>query len=95
MEEPSVSEEKKEGGGESWFSSDICMRYAPVLLIVALIVVISTVVCYKDGFASPDGVVARRSQRQIRGDADFDKTFNLKELEKSVALINRKSGAYK
>lgn len=43
------------------------------------------------GLASPSGVVARRSQRQIRDDSHFSQSWNLKELEKSVDLLNRKA----
>lgn len=70
-------------------------QYIYIACCVALmIVLISTVVYCKDNFVSTDGIASRRSQGQIRDDAAFNKTFNLKELEKSVALINRKSGAY-
>lgn len=44
-----------------------------------------------ESFSTPDGVVARRSQRQTRSDTEVDRTWNLKELEKSVALINRQT----
>ena len=61
------------------------------LVIVAIILV---VFYFKDeGFASPDGVVSRRSQRQVRDDSTFSKDWNLAEFEKSVALLNRKSVA--
>lgn len=92
MDKGLVVNKDKEGGSEGgggWFSSG--KKYAPALVVVVLIVIIASVVYCKDGFASPDGIVARRSQRQIRNDANFDKTFNLKELEKSVALLNRKA----
>jgi hypothetical protein len=46
-----------------------------------------------DGFVSADGVVARRGQRQKRDDPGVvgSRDWNLAELEKSVALINRAS----
>jgi hypothetical protein len=63
----------------------------PLSIILVLIIIVSVTVYLKssDGFSSPDGVVARRSQRQIRSDTEVDRTWNLKELERSVALLNR------
>lgn len=76
-----------------WFSSDTVKQHGSVIIIVVLIViVISVAYCKKESFASPDGVVSRRSQRQNRSDTEVDRTWNLDELEKSVALINRKAG---
>ena len=70
-------------------------KYGSFAVIGVLIVIVIIVVYYKaDGFTSPDGVVARRSQRQVRSDTQVDRTWNLDALEKSVALLNRKSGAY-
>jgi hypothetical protein len=43
------------------------------------------------GYASPDGSITRKGRSQTRSDANFDKTWNLKELEHSVALLNRNS----
>jgi hypothetical protein len=89
----------KEGGDEggmlgSWVDTK---KYGSAIIIVVLILVVASVAYCKqgtDGFASPDGVVARRSQRQVRSDTEVDSTWNLKELERSVALLNKKSGAY-
>jgi len=80
-----------EGGG--WIDTK---KYGSAIIIVVLIVIVAAVAYCKnpDGFASPDGVVARRSQRQVRSDTEVDRTWNAKELERSVALINRKAGAY-
>lgn len=61
-----------------------------VLIIVLIIIVIAVAYCKKEGY-TPDSIVARRKQPQVRDDVDFNKTWNLKELEKSVELINRKS----
>ncbi len=67
-------------------------KHSSTIIIVVLIIIVAIVAYYKsDGFVSPDGVVARRSQRQIRGDTEVDRTWNLEQLEKSVALLNRKS----
>jgi hypothetical protein len=90
----------KEGGGVlsgvlgGWINTE---KYGSVIVIVVLMLIVASVAYCKhglDGFASPDGVVARRSQRQVRSDTEVDRTWNLKELERSVALLNKKSGAY-
>lgn len=80
-----------EGGGYLDYK-----KYGSAIIIVVLIMVVASVAYCKnpDGFASPDGVVARRSQRQLRSDTNVDRSWNLKELERSVSLINRKAGAY-
>jgi hypothetical protein len=66
-------------------------KYGPIMIICILIIIVGVTgfVKSRDGFSSPDGVVSRRSQRQIRSDTEIDKTWNLKELERSVALLNR------
>jgi hypothetical protein len=72
-------------------------KYGSSIIIVVLILIVASVVYCKqgsDGFASPDGVVARREQKQVRSDTEVDSAWNLKELERSVALLNTKSGAY-
>lgn len=78
--------------GGSWIDTK---KYGSAIIIVVLIVIVATVAyCKKsDGFASPDGVVARRSQRQTRSDTNVDRSWNLKELERSVSLINQKAVA--
>jgi hypothetical protein len=60
-----------------------------IILMVIVLIVVST--CYyKDGFISPDGIIAGKESRQgIRSDSHVDKDWNLKELEKVVAQINR------
>jgi uncharacterized membrane protein YdbT with pleckstrin-like domain len=68
-------------------------KYGSAIIIVILIVVVSSIAYYKqDGFiSSPDGVVARKSNIQVRSDTEVDRSWNLKQLEKSVALINRQA----
>jgi hypothetical protein len=67
-------------------------KYGGIIVVMVLIVIVASVsYCKSDSFASPDGVVARRSQNQKRSDTQVDKTWNLKQLEKAVALINRKA----
>jgi hypothetical protein len=77
--------------GGSWIDTK---KYGSVMIIVVLIIIVASIAYVKcpDGFASSDSVVSRRSQRQERSDTEIDRTFNLKELERSVALINRKAG---
>jgi hypothetical protein len=77
--------------GGNWIDTN---KYGSAIIIVVLIVIVASVAYYKnaDGFASPDSVVSRRSQRQVRSDTEVDKNWNLKELERSVSLINRKAG---
>jgi hypothetical protein len=71
-------------------------KHGSAIVIVALLVIVGAIIYCKtsEGFVSPDGVVARRSQRQIRSDTQVDRTWNAKELEKSVKLLNRKASAY-
>jgi len=78
-----------EGGG--WIDTK---KYGNAIIIAVLIVIVASVAYCKnsDGFSSPDGVVSRRSQRQLRSDTEVDRDWNLKELERSVSLINRKAG---
>ena len=61
-----------------------------ILVVIVMIFIVLSVNYCKEGFASPDGVIAK-SQKQIRSDTEVDRTWNLNELEKSVALLNRKS----
>lgn len=83
-------DDEKTGGG--WFSFDY-KKYGSAIVIVVLVVIIASVVYCKEGFTSPDGVVASKESRLgVRSDAHVDRTWNLIELEKSVALINRKAG---
>jgi hypothetical protein len=83
--------EDKMVDSSSWIDTK---KYGSAIVIVVLIVIVASIAYYKnaDGFASPDGVVSRRSQRQIRSDTEVDRSWNLKELERSVSLINRKAG---
>lgn len=63
----------------------------PIVIVIILVAVaISVSYCKKEGL-TPDSVVSRRTQPQVRDDVDFNKTWNLKEFEKSVSLINRQS----
>jgi hypothetical protein len=82
--------ENKTVEGGSWIDTK---KYGSAIIIVVLIVIVASIAYYKnaDGFASPDGVVSRRSQRQVRSDTEVDRSWNLKELERSVSLINRKA----
>jgi hypothetical protein len=67
-------------------------RYGSALVVVALIIIVLCVNQCKEGFSSPDGVVANSSaKKQVRSDTEVDRTWNLQELEKSVKLLNRKS----
>jgi hypothetical protein len=86
-------DDDKTVGGGSWIDTK---KYGSAMIIVVLIIIVASIAYCKssDGFASPDGVVSRRSQRQVRSDTEVDKSFNLKELERSVALLNKKTGAY-
>ena len=79
------------GGFMSGGVASMCKQYAPALTVILLVIIISSVCYCKDGFASPDGVVARKGNNQTRSDSHVDKKWNLKELEKSVALLNSKS----
>jgi hypothetical protein len=83
--------EDKTVEGGSWIDAK---KYGSAIIIVVLIIIVASVAYYKnaDGFASPDSVVSRRSQRQVRSDTEVDRSWNLKELERSVSLINRKAG---
>ena len=66
-----------------------------IVIIVLFVVIISVAYCKKDTFVGADGVVARKSSGMgVRSDTEVDRTWNVAELEKSVALLNRKSGAY-
>lgn len=63
-----------------------------VLAVVLICVVLYFCYCNKDSFISPDGVVASKASRKgVRSDSHVDKKWNLKELEKSVALLNEKA----
>lgn len=63
-----------------------------VLVVVLICVVLYFCYCNKDSFISPDGVVASKASRKgVRSDSHVDKKWNLKELEKSVALLNEKA----
>lgn len=86
-----VDKQNPTSGGFEWKS-----KYNSILIIIVLLVIVVAVYYCKDSesFTSPDGVVSRRSQRQVRSDAEVDKAWNIKELERSVALLNRKSGAH-
>jgi hypothetical protein len=61
------------------------------LVIVAIVIVLIVLVIYikTDTFTSPDGVVASGGKSQKRSDPGVDKSWNLKQLEKTVASINR------
>lgn len=59
-----------------------------VLPIVIVLIAVIIYCSYKESFASPDGVVVRRSKSQKRSDPEVDKEWNKKELEKAVAAIN-------
>jgi hypothetical protein len=75
----------------SWVNKS---KYGSAIIIILLVVVVVSVAYCKDGFTnvSPDGVVAKKSsQKQIRSDTHIDRTWNLEQLERSVALLNRKS----
>lgn len=82
----------EEGSGTIWIDTK---KYGSAIIIVILIVLVAVVAYCKtsEGFASTDGVAASRSKNQVRSDTEVDRTWNLKELERSVALINRKTGA--
>lgn len=87
-----VNKDKEVTGGWTIDTS----KYGSAIVIVILIMVIAAIVYCKDtsGFASPDGVVASKKSRQsVRSDTHVDRTWNLAELEKSVALLNRKAAA--
>ena len=59
----------------------------PMGLVIVLFAIL--VYCsYKESFASPDGVVARKGKHQKRSDPEVDKEWNRQELEKAVAAIN-------
>lgn len=72
--------------------SSFFQRNSSIIVVVIMIVVVLSVNYCKEGFVSPDGVVARKSaKKQSRSDSEVDRTWNLKELEASVNLLNRKS----
>ena len=80
-----------EGGAESGLSM-IANNGSMIVIIVLLLIVLYVASCKSDSFLSADGVVSRRSQKQVRDDPEVSREWNLAELEKSVALINRKAG---
>lgn len=66
-------------------------KYGSAVVIIVLIIIVASVAFYKtEAFTSPDGVIAGK-KGQIRSDTEVDRTWNLKQLEKSVALINSKA----
>ena len=83
--------EKSENEVE-WYST--LKTNAGVIVIAVLFVIIASIVyCKRDAFTSPDGVVAGKASRMgTRSDTEIDRTWNSAELEKSVALINRRAG---
>lgn len=72
---------------KAWIDTD---KYGGAIVILVLFMAIVSVVYCRDGFTSPDGVVARKDNHQVRSDTQVDRTWNLEQLEKSVALLNRK-----
>lgn len=64
--------------------------YTKGLVITAVIVFL--IICYikHESFTSSDGIIARTSRRQVRGDVNHSKDWDLKELEKTVSLVNTK-----
>jgi hypothetical protein len=69
-------------------------KYSSSIVIVILLIIVAAVAYAKcNGFISADSIITRKNNNQVRSDT-IDKDFNLKELEKSVALLNKKSGAY-
>ena len=65
-------------------------KYGGFVVILLIFTIIISIVYYKDGFTSADGVVARKDIKQVRSDTQVDKEWNLEQLEKSVSLLNRK-----
>jgi hypothetical protein len=67
---------------------------APVALAVVLLIMVVGAYCLREGFLSPDGVVARRSQRQLRSDP-FDglsvKGWTQSKLKECVRFLNNYS----
>lgn len=59
----------------------------PVGLVIVLIAILFYC-SYKETFASPDGVVARKSKKQKRDDPEVDDKWNRREFEKAVAALN-------
>ena len=86
----------KEDGDKTtngWFSFDYKKHGSAIVIVIVLVIIIVCVVYYKEGFTSPDGVVASKDSRLgVRSDVHVDRNWNMAELEKSVALINRKAG---
>jgi uncharacterized membrane protein YciS (DUF1049 family) len=62
------------------------------LIIVILIICISALIYYKDrlSFVSADSSIIKKSNNQVHDGTNFDKDWNLKEFEASVALLNKK-----
>lgn len=80
------TKDQKIDSKESFFK-----KYSAGLVIILLVIVVACVSYYREGFVSSDGVVARKSpQKQVRSDTEVDRTWNLEQLEKSVALLNQK-----
>jgi hypothetical protein len=67
-------------------------KYGSAIVIIGLIILIMSIsYCKTEPFTSPDGVAARNNQPQVRSDPEIDRKWNLQQLEKSVALINRQT----
>lgn len=76
----------KVGKEESFFK-----KHGSILVVIVMVVIVLSVNYCKEGFASPDGVIANKSEKkQVRSDTEVDRTWNLQELERSVNLLNRK-----
>jgi hypothetical protein len=71
-------------------SSPIEKYAVPAAALVAICLVIAWIYWRSEGLASPDGVVARRSQRQARSDVPFD-SWDDKKLEACVRDINARA----
>ena len=67
-------------------------KYSSAIIIASLVLIV-VIVYYcntPEGF-TPDSSSARISQNQVRSDTNVDREWNLKELERSVALLNQNS----
>jgi len=68
-------------------------EHAPACILIFVLILILYIATYHkdtlDSFTSPDGVVARRSQSQIRDDPEIDKDWNQKEMENAVSALNK------
>ncbi len=71
--------------------NDFFEKHGSTIIIGLLILTVMIIAYYRESFISADAVASRQSNNQVRSDNEVDKTWNLKEFEKSVASLNEKA----